>query len=94
MSLNRTLDLLWLLLLGVTLLTTAAGEGAPPGLAVTVFIAVIIAVKGRLIVDHFMELRTANRHIRRLMNLYFYVFPVLLVLVELFPHLLKEWTTL
>lgn len=90
----RTIDFLWLLLMGLTLLTTALAEGAAPGVWMTVAVAVVIGIKGRLVVDHFMELRTARAPIRHLMNAYFYVFPTLIVLASLFPEQLKAWTTL
>ena len=90
----RSLDFLWLLLMGITLVTTAVAENAAPGLWMTVVVAVVVAIKGRLVVDHFMELRTAKAPIRHLMNAYFYVFPTLIVLASLYPERLKEWTTL
>lgn len=90
----KTLDILWLTLMGLTLATTAVAESADPDLAVTAFIAVVIGVKGRLVVEHFMELRTANRYVRHLMNAYFYVFPLVIILVKIYPEVLRSWTTL
>jgi len=54
----------------------------------------VIGVKGRMIVDHFMELKTANLLLRRLMRIYFYVIPTLIVLVYLFPEQLANLTRL
>ena len=72
-------------------------ESAEPDLWVTLIMSLVIAFKGRMILDRFMELETARPGIRRLMNIYFYVIPALIVLVYLFPQQLADltrlWTT-
>ena len=90
----KSLDFLWLLLMGMTVAAALVGESAEPSLAVTLFVAAVVAVKGRIVVERFMELHNANRHLRRLMNAYFYFFPALIVLVYLYPQKLAELTTL
>ena len=90
----KSLDLLWLLLMGMTVAAALVGESADPSLAVTLFVAAVVAVKGRIVVERFMELHNANRLLRRLMNAYFYFFPTLIVLVYLYPEKLAELTTL
>lgn len=94
MTHKQTLNLLWLLLVALTLGGAYIGEAAEPGLAVTLVIALTMAFKGRIIVDHFMELKTANRTIRKLMRAYFYVLPVVTVLTTLFGDWLARLTTL
>jgi len=56
--------------------------------------AAVLAIKGRIIVDHFMELKNAHRVLRTLMQVYFYVIPALIILVYLFPEKIAQWTTL
>lgn len=94
MTHKQTLNLLWLLLVALTLGGAYLGEAAEPGLAVTLVISLTMAFKGRIIVDHFMELKTANRTIRKLMRAYFYVLPLVVVLTTLFGDRLARLTTL
>ncbi len=94
MTHKRTIGLLWLLLVALTLGGAFLGETAAPGLAVTVIVSLTMAFKGRMVIDHFMELKTANRTIRSLMRAYFYVVPLVTVLVYLFGDRLARLTTL
>ena len=94
MTHKQTITLLWLLLAALTLGGAFIGEAAEPGLAVTLVIALTMAFKGRIIVDHFMELKTANRTLRKLMRAYFYVLPLVIVLTTLFGDRLARLTTL
>jgi len=84
MSVSRRLDLVWLLLIGLTLGGAFLGEAVEPGFRVTVIIAAIMAFKGRLVIDHFMELADANRTIRNMVRLYGLAIPLLLVLTDVF----------
>ncbi|PKM42614.1 MAG: thiosulfate reductase [Gammaproteobacteria bacterium HGW-Gammaproteobacteria-1] len=80
MTHKQTVTLLWLLLVGLTLGGTLLGETAQPGYGVMLVIVLTMAFKGRMVIDHFMELKNANRLIRRLMQAYFYVLPLATVL--------------
>lgn len=94
MTHKQTLNLLWLLLVALTLGGAFLGESSEPGLAVTLVICLTMAFKGRLVIDHFMELKTANRTIRNLMRAYFYVLPLVTVLVYVFSEHFAKLTTL
>ena len=94
MSHEKLLDRLWLLLVALTLGGAWIGEAAEPGLAVTIIVALTMAFKGRMVVDHFMELKTANRTLRNLMRGFFYVLPAANVLSILFGDWLARMTTL
>ncbi|HIP53002.1 MAG TPA: thiosulfate reductase [Chromatiales bacterium] len=89
-----SIDVIWLSLMALTLISATIAEKADPGLLVTAIIAVIIAFKGLMVVDRFMELATANRKLRFAMRLYFYVIPLLMVLTWLFPETIARLTTL
>ena len=90
----EVIDRIWILLTALTLLSALIAESADASLWVTLVVAGSVAYKGRMIVDHFMELNHCNRYLRRLMRAYFYVFPVLIVLVYLFPETIARWTVL
>lgn len=91
---KRTIDRLWFLLVALTLGGAVIGETAEPGLAATLAIALSMAFKGRMVIDHFMGLKTANRTIRNLMYAYFYVIPLLTVLTSLYGDTLARLTSL
>ena len=54
----------------------------------------VLAIKGRIIVDHCMELRHVHIVLRTLMRVYFYVIPTFIIIVYLFPEVIARWTTL
>lgn len=82
LSLQR-IDGLWLLLLLMTVSGGWLGESGDPGLGLLLFVTLTMAVKGRIVVDHFMGMKDANPTLRRLMRLYFIVVPLITLLVYL-----------
>jgi len=90
----KLIDNLWLLLIALTLFSAFMAERAEPGFISVAIMAVVLAIKGRIIVDHFMELKNAHNVLRTLMRVYFYVIPSLIILVYLFPEQIAKWTTL
>lgn len=84
MSRSQRLDLLWLVLLALTIGGALLADRADPGTAVTLFVVLSMAFKGRMVVDHFMGMKEANRTLRALMRGYFYVLPAVTLLVVLF----------
>ncbi|MEW8073404.1 MAG: cytochrome C oxidase subunit IV family protein [Candidatus Thiodiazotropha endolucinida] len=91
---TKSVDMIWLVLMGLTLLSAAIAESPDQGLIMILVITLTVAYKGRMIVDHFMELKDANRLLRNSMRIYFYVIPAMIVLVYLFPDLIARLTTL
>ena len=90
----KLIDYLWLLLIGLTLFSAYMAERSTPGLLSIVIMAVVLAIKGRIIVDHFMELKHSHKVLRILMQVYFYVIPALILVVYLFPEEIAEITRL
>lgn len=91
---KKFIEILWLLLIALTLFSAYMAERETPGLSSVSIIAAVLAIKGRIIVDYFMELKETHVIIRTLMRLYFYVIPALIILSWLFPQQIAEWTTL
>ena len=91
---TKLIDILWLLLIGLTLFSAYMAERSTPGFSSIVIMATVLAIKGRIIVDHFMELKHAHKVLRTLMQVYFYVIPLFIILVYLFPEHIAKWTTL
>lgn len=90
----KFIDYLWLLLIALTLFSAYMAERSTPGLSSILIMAFVLAIKGRIIVDHFMELKKSHKILRTLMQVYFYVIPLLIILVFLFPDQIAKWTTL
>lgn len=94
MQTTRRLDLVWGLLIGLTLGGAALGEAAESGFWVTVTIALAMTFKGRMVIDHFMELTHAHQTIRWTVRLYAVVIPLLLILTYLFGPQIASITSL
>lgn len=90
----KFINILWLLLILLTLFSAYMAEQATPGLNSIAIMAVVLAIKGRIIVDHFMELKNAHVVLRTLMRVYFYVIPSLIILVYLFPEQIAKLSAL
>jgi len=88
------LDATWAILMIVTLLNALVAETAEPSYLITAIICFSIAYKGRLVIDHFMELTQANDTIRNLVRSYFYFFPMLVLLTDIFSEQLAAITRL
>jgi hypothetical protein len=83
-----------MVLIALTLFSAYMAERADASFISVSIMAVVLAIKGRIIVDHFMELRNANKVLRSLMRAYFYVIPALIIIVKLFPDQIARWTML
>ena len=90
----KLIDSLWIFLIALTLFSAYMAERGTPGLYSVVIMATVLAIKGRIIVDHFMELKDAHIVLRTLMRVYFYVIPALIIIVYLFPEQIAKWTVL
>lgn len=91
---NKTINYIWVVLMLLTIGSALIAESADPSKLITIIISLSIAFKGRMVLDRFMELRNANRYIRASMNIYFYVIPLMIVVVHLFPEAIAELTRL
>ncbi|MFC3153285.1 cytochrome C oxidase subunit IV family protein [Litoribrevibacter euphylliae] len=91
---TKHLDRLWLVMIAITLTNALIAEQAKPSAAIAVLICGMIVIKARLVIDYFMELKEASPYIYYLMNAYFYIFPLVALLVWLYPEPLAELTRL
>jgi len=94
MNQTQLVDRLWLLLISLTLFSAYMAERDTQGFNSILIMALVLAIKGRIIVDHFMELKSAHRLIRTLMRVYYYVIPLMIIAVYLFPEQIAQWTRL
>lgn len=94
MDQENKLNIIWLILMAITVMNAMIAESTHTGMAITVLIAVSVSFKGHMIVDHFMGLKGANRYLRNCMNAYFYVLPSMIVIVYIFPDAIAQLTSL
>lgn len=94
MNQTQLVDRLWLLLIALTLFSAYMAERDTQGFNSILILALVLAIKGRIIVDYFMELKSAHRLVRTLMRVYYYVIPLMIIAVYLFPDQIAQWTRL
>lgn len=80
---TRKLDLTWLGLVALSLAGAVLGGTQEPGLAATVFIALVMAIKVKLVCDHYLELSRAHPRIRLALQAFCYGMPLLVIVTSL-----------
>ncbi len=85
---------IWLLLVGLTLAGAWLAETGHAGWPLTLTVAGLIAFKGRMVIDHYMEMTTANASIRRVLYAFSLLVPLLVLLSHGYGDLLKQLTTI
>ena len=75
----------WFALLFLTLASAMIAEAGDPPVFAVLFVVVIVAVKGNLVIDQLMGLRTAPRLFRVITRSYFYVVPSFIAVAMLVP---------
>jgi len=91
---TKLINMLWIVLIILTLFSAYMAERGTVSFYSVAVMAAVLAIKGRIIVDHFMELKNAHIVLRTLMRAYFYVIPIMIIIVYLFPEQIAKWTTL
>lgn len=84
----------WLVLIGLTLLGAWLAETGQAGWLLTLFVAGLIAVKGRLVIDHYMEITPAHPRIRRILHGFVTVVPLLVIFSHGWGDVVRRLTTL
>lgn len=71
-------------LIAITLFNTFLGENFDSTALVSVLVALTVMYKGLVVIDHFMELKEANKPLRFMMRAYFIFFPSMIIMTVLF----------
>ena len=82
------------MLISLTLLSALFADSLDPNSWITLVVCITIMVKGQVIVDIFMGLKTAPKKIRYMMLGYFYVLPPRVAVALIFPEAIETLTTL
>lgn len=85
---------IWLLLVGLTLAGAWLAETGRAGWPLTLVVAGLIAFKGRMVIDHYMEMTAANARIRRVLYAFATVVPLLVIASHGWGDVIKRLTTL
>ena len=84
----------WLLLIGLTLAGAALGETGEAGWALALTVSLLIAFKGGIVIDHYMEMRSANRRFRNILRLFVTLIPLLVLLSHGWGERIRQLTTI
>jgi hypothetical protein len=85
---------IWLLLVGLTGAGAWLAETGHAGWPLALVVAGLIAFKGRMVIDHYMEMTSANTRIRRVLHLFAMIVPLLVLLSHGWSDVLRRITTL
>jgi len=85
-------DIAWLMLILLTISGGLMGKHAEPGFWITVVIAMMTFLKGRLVIDYFMELDEASKVIRRVVGSFSTIIPLLMILTYLLEDQLVSFS--
>lgn len=64
---------IWLALTGLTVFNYLIAESGAPAFGMTFIVCLVVLLKGKWVIDYFMELKHASTLTRRLMKSYFYL---------------------
>ncbi len=79
MNILNRFTLTWVSLIVLTLASAVIAEAGDPSVLAVIFVGVVTTIKGNLVIDQLMGLRSAPQPIRWMMRSYFYIFPPLMV---------------
>lgn len=85
---------IWLTLVGLTAAGAWLAETGHSSWLLACVVAGLIAFKGRMVIDHYMEMTRANSRIRRVLHLFVTVVPILVLLSHGWSDVLKRLTTI
>jgi hypothetical protein len=88
------LVLTWILLVILTLAGAGLGEGASPGMGLTLIVAFITALKGGMVIEEFLEISGARPGLRYPVRVFGLLVPVCMVLVYLYGPQIARLTSL
>ena len=85
---------IWLLLVGLTLTGAVLAETGHAGWPLTFVVAFLIAFKGAMVIDHYMEMRSANVRFRRILLAFVTLVPVLVIISHGWGDIIRRLTTI
>ena len=86
--------IVWVCLIGLTLLSSSLAESHNVSVIAILSICAVISVKGILIIDYLMGLRFVSKPLRYSVLSYFILLPPLIALTFVFPDIIVRLTAL
>ncbi len=85
---------IWLVLIGLTSAGAWFAETGEAGWPLTLIVAVLIAVKSRLVIDHYMEMIRANKRFRYVLYAFVAVVSLMVLLSHGWGEVIRNITTI
>lgn len=85
---------IWLLLVALTLAGAWVAETGHAGWPLAFVVAALIAIKSRMVIDHYMEMTRANARIRRVLYGFAIIVPLMVLASHGWSDVLKRLTTI
>jgi len=83
----------WISLVLLTLGSTLIGKIEQSGFWITVLISALIMIKGRIVVEFFLEASTTRAKTRKVLRFYTVFWPLLIIITYLFGTEIAEFTS-
>ncbi len=84
----------WLALIALTLVGAWLAETGEAGTPLMLTVAVLIGVKGRTVIDRYMEMREANPRIRRVLYAFNLAIPLMVIASHWFGDAIARLTSI
>ncbi len=85
---------IWLLLIGLTGAGAWLGETGHSSWTLAFVVAGLIALKGRLVIDHYMEMTSAKPRLRRVLYAFLAIVPTMVLVSHGWSDVLRRLTTI
>jgi heme/copper-type cytochrome/quinol oxidase subunit 4 len=89
-----SVEKIWLTLIGLTMAGALLGETGEAGWLLTLTVIVLIAVKGGIVIDYYMELRDASQRMRNIMRLFVVLVSIMVITNFLWGEQFRQLTTI
>ena len=89
-----SVEKIWLTLIGLTFAGALLGETGEAGWLLTLTVIVLIAVKGGIVIDYYMELRDCNQRMRNIMRLFVLLVSIMVITNFLWGEQFRQLTTI
>jgi len=85
---------IWLTLIGLTVVGAFFAEAGQAGWPLTITVVFLIAFKGGIVIDHYMEMRYASRLFRNILRAFVTLVPLLVILSHGWGETIQRLTTI
>ena len=85
---------IWFTLMGLTIFGAVLGETGNVGWPLTLTVVALIVVKSSIVIDHYMEMRSATQRIRNILRLFVILVAILVILSFAWGEEIRRLTTL